>query len=282
MAALLGATDAADAAASEGAAAAEEEDPVAIATRAAAAATAGVWDEVDAVATHAGRNDTGAARDEEVVAYGRASVRIAVDWRVGIGGGAWERGLAVCAHLARYEARYRALSPWPLRILELGAGTGIAGLYAGALFRDATVVLTDLGDHLDLLDVNVYRNELQERVRAKVLDWKDASSWTALDDAPDLIVATDCAYHPSLYRPFADVLARACRSRKTTCLVGVTKQDTTAAFYAMLDAAGLEYVLAEEPADSYAALFAIRKARPFGEARDPKHPPWAAPESAVL
>lgn len=259
----------------------EEEDPVEAATRAAAAATASVWDEVEATASRAGGRAAAGLRDEEVVRVGATTVRLKVDWGVGIGGGAWNCGLALCRHLDRFAARYAELAPRPLRFLELGAGTGVAGLFAAARFPGSRVVLTDLADHLDLLEVNAYRNhDRGARAEVALLDWADATTWAPLDPPPDVVLAADCAYHERLYAPLVAVLRRACAAPETTVVLGVTRSDTGADFFAMLDAAGLAYTLAERPADSYAALFVVRRARAFDEPRDARLPPWVEPESS--
>ena len=215
--------------------------------------------------------------EEEVVAFGGVSVRLKVDWGVGIGGATWTSGQQLCRHLATYEKRYAALRPRPLRFLELGAGTGVSGLFAAKLFPDSAAALTDLGDHLELLDANVALNELGGRVSTALLDWADPGTFAALDAfAPDVVLAADCAYHASLHGPLVAVLKHACASG-ATCALGVTKSDTGLAFFDALHAAGLDYALLEPPADAYSALFAVSARPGFGEFRDAREPPWASP-----
>ena len=88
---------------------------------------------------------------EETVTHGAHSVRVAASWRVGIGGKTWSTGALACKHLAAHAARYAALAPKrQLRILELGAGTGLASATAARLGAD--VVATDVSDiSLELL-----------------------------------------------------------------------------------------------------------------------------------
>ena len=145
------------------------------------------------------------------------------------------------------------------------AGTGVAGLFA-AKCLEARVVLTDAEDHLELLRDNVKRNNLGERVSVQLFDWKDEASWD-LSSAPDLILCTDNAYHPSLYEPLAAALER-CLAGGAKCLFGVTKTDTSFSFFELLTARGLDYRFAEAPADDYYALLAICKAPAFDGRRD--------------
>ena len=203
---------------------------------------------------------------EETITHGDHTIRVAASWRVGIGGKTWSTGALACKHLAAHAARYAALAPTrQLRILELGAGTGIAGLFA-AKCLEARVVLTDAEDHLALLRDNVKRNDLGERVAVQLFDWKDEASWD-LSSAPDLILCTDNAYHPSLYEPLAAALER-CLSKGAKGLFGVTKTDTSFAFFELLTAHGLDYRFAEAPADDYYALLAICKVPAFDGRRD--------------
>ena len=198
---------------------------------------------------------------EETVTHGDHTIKVAASWRVGIGGKTWSTGALACKHLAAHAERYKQLAPArQLRVLELGAGTGVAGLFA-AKCLEARVVLTDAEDHLDLLRDNVRRNNLGERVSVQLFDWKDETSWD-LSSAPDLILCTDNAYHPSLYEPLAAALER-CLSGGAKGLFGVTKTDTSFAFFELLTAHGLDYRFAEAPADDYYALLAICKAPAF-------------------
>lgn len=137
--------------------------------------------------------------------------------------------------------------------------------------------MTDRADHLELLEANVYHNGLEDRVSVALLDWVDEGTFALLDDALDLVLATDCAYHESLHEPLINVLKRACAHDKTTCVLGVTKSDTGLEFFDALHAAGLDYHLIEPPSDEYSALLSIKKTRAFKQPRDAKQPPWSSP-----
>ncbi len=86
-------------------------------------------------------------------------------------------------------------------ILELGAGTGLVGLSAAALWR-TNVVLTDLAPILPALQENVLlnRNLLDGRrgsVTCGILDWRDPSAlksyplYTSHDQSHELLVSPD-------------------------------------------------------------------------------------------
>mmetsp|Transcript_25426 Transcript_25426/g.59175 ORF Transcript_25426/g.59175 Transcript_25426/m.59175 type:complete len:278 (+) Transcript_25426:37-870(+) len=77
-------------------------------------------------------------------------------------------------------------------VLELGAGTGVVGLTAGKL--GASVYITDFEPELvTLMEQNIAANALQGKVQAKLLDWRDPSTY--LDAQPfDVIVAADVLY----------------------------------------------------------------------------------------
>ena len=81
--------------------------------------------------------------DDTCLTHGDHTIKVAASWRVGIGGKTWSTGALACKHLAAHAERYKQLAPArQLRVLELGAGTGVAGLFAARCLK-ARVVLTD-------------------------------------------------------------------------------------------------------------------------------------------
>jgi predicted nicotinamide N-methyase len=106
----------------------------------------------------------------------------------------WDGALVLAAYLSQpraLAALERRLGRRCARVLELGAGTGLAGLAlaaSGALPAGARVVLTDLGAVTDFLAANVARNAgaggaLAARgaaaVRVAPLRWGDAAAAAA-------------------------------------------------------------------------------------------------------
>ncbi|TVU38365.1 hypothetical protein EJB05_11728, partial [Eragrostis curvula] len=100
----------------------------------------------------------------------------------------------------------------PLRFLELGSGTGAAGLALAAALP-ARAILSDLPDALSNLRHNV---ELNAPLLASVggtasvvpLPWGDASAMeTAAAESPfDLVVASDVVYYEALVDPLIETL----------------------------------------------------------------------------
>lgn len=183
--------------------------------------------------------------------FGGVSVSLRVDWSVGIGGSTWTCAELVCDHLSRRRSSY--IESGSQKVLELGAGTGLAGIYASSLFSAWQVVLTDLPDHVPLLRTNNKLNS--SRCGVVALDWTNESDLVELDKGYDLIIATDCAYHERLHIPLTNALVRACSTAR--CIFGATKSDTGREFFEGLSKAGLEYSLIED--GNYCALFMIEK-----------------------
>ena len=91
-----------------------------------------------------------------------------------------------------------------LRILELGAGTGLVGLAAAAVWPHAEVHLTDVQAIIDNLRDNVGANHAAagaaRRITTGVLDWSEhlSAGDAAKDQGFDLILAADVLYADSL------------------------------------------------------------------------------------
>ncbi|KAF7301279.1 hypothetical protein MIND_00692800 [Mycena indigotica] len=82
-----------------------------------------------------------------------------------------------------------------LRVLELGAGTGLLSIAAAKLLPRALVVATDYHPAiLANLASNVRTNS--ERIRVAALDWSKPSYDPPLDQVFDVILAADVVYHP--------------------------------------------------------------------------------------
>ncbi|KAG6919070.1 hypothetical protein DXG01_009323 [Tephrocybe rancida] len=100
----------------------------------------------------------------------------------------------------------------PLRILELGAGTGLLSILAAKLLRDEertpTIIATDFHpDVLANLSINVCANlpppllssspsTTPPAVQVHPLDWESPTTAPPLDEPFDVILAADVIYHP--------------------------------------------------------------------------------------
>lgn len=122
--------------------------------------------------------------------------------RQGTGTVIWECGIVLAKYL---DAENRRSPNWlrRKRVLELGSGTGVAGLAACAL--GANVCLTDVAEVLPLLQENVKLNErwLEGEVRVRELDWEK----TSLADSFDIVLAADLVFAPRAVKPLVSLLA---------------------------------------------------------------------------
>ncbi|KAF9920189.1 hypothetical protein FBU30_010021, partial [Linnemannia zychae] len=130
----------------------------------------------------------------------------------------------------------------PIRILEIGAGTGYVGIaLAKRLTSDCTVILTDLEEVVPLMQKNVKEHGLLRRpceqrlsdtapalesgtelettkgcawVQVEPLAWGNSDHARAILKAPDselsgpidIIIASDLVYFPELYPPLLQTL----------------------------------------------------------------------------
>ena len=91
------------------------------------------------------------------------------------------------------------------RVLELGAGTGVAGISA-ALLGARSVTLTDLDYCLPSLEVNANASGVADIVSVQLLDWlkPDVSSLKEID----VILAADVIWLKKLVQPLVELLER--------------------------------------------------------------------------
>ncbi len=90
-------------------------------------------------------------------------------------------------------------------VLELGAGTGLAGLVAASL--GAVVAQTDYSYEALAL---CRRNAAANRIGGIDVRWADWRNWHG-DDTFDLVIAADILYEPDLYGVILGVLERVVR-----------------------------------------------------------------------
>ena len=94
-----------------------------------------------------------------------------------------------------------------LRVLEIGAGTGLSSI-AAARAGAREVVATDLvPDALALIERNAALNDVGSIVRTEKLDWYNSGAFVAANaGAFDLIVASDVLFMGSAAKPLARLL----------------------------------------------------------------------------
>lgn len=109
--------------------------------------------------------------------------------------------------------------------LELGAGTGLAGI-ALALYG-ANVTFTDIQSVLPLLKKNVEDNILKSTtcqsnivgsVDIKELDWSNEATYTQFKPPYDYIIAADCVYGEAAVKPFLRTVLQMA-NKKTVVLI---------------------------------------------------------------
>ncbi|XP_071731321.1 uncharacterized protein [Rutidosis leptorrhynchoides] len=98
----------------------------------------------------------------------------------------------------------------PIRILELGSGTGVVGIAAAAILG-ADVTVTDLHHVLPNLKFNVDVNSgaLEPRggeVHVAALSWGENDEMKVIGREFDLIIGSDVVYHDNLFDPLLETL----------------------------------------------------------------------------
>ncbi|KAK4131193.1 hypothetical protein BT67DRAFT_164341 [Trichocladium antarcticum] len=133
------------------------------------------------------------------------------DLQSGCGGQLWPAGMLLAKHMLRYHRDKLQHS----RILELGAGGGLVGLTVarGCGGLDHPVFLTDMAEMESLMQHNITLNGLEDRAKARILNWGEPLSKEVVDLKPDIILAADCVYleptFPLLMQTLQDLLALA-------------------------------------------------------------------------
>jgi len=159
---------------------------------------------------------------------------------LGTGLTVWDGSVVLAKFL---EARFASLAGE--RVLELGAGPGLAGLAAAALGADATI--TDLPYALGGARAGAAASAgaLRGRAAVEALDWRapGASPAAAAARAATLVLAADVVWVEELARPLAQTLGWLTRDRAPPPRVLVAHQSraraSDEAFAAALAAEGL-------------------------------------------
>eukprot|EP00727_Mastigamoeba_balamuthi_P009863 m51a1_g55 hypothetical protein (308) ;mRNA; f:176186-177315 len=91
------------------------------------------------------------------------------------------------------------------RVLELGAGVGVAGIAIARLGSASSVAMSDfLPSVLDNLHVNAALNSCEQSTRVLCLDWDSAA---CCYPECDVALAADCVYDPDLAASLSKALA---------------------------------------------------------------------------
>lgn len=143
-------------------------------------------------------------------------------------GGYWAHVWPTAEAMADFLARSALVGP-EVRVLEIGCGTGLAGIVAAK--RGAAVILTDASD--DAVECAA-RNAALNGVAARCerFDWRDEPSG---DWRPDLLIGADVLYAPRAHGAIARLIGRL----SCTAVLGHPNRPASAGAADAMRAAGL-------------------------------------------
>jgi predicted nicotinamide N-methyase len=113
----------------------------------------------------------------------------------------WAKIWPACTLLSFFARRLP--SPESKNVLEIGAGVGLAGLFAATAGFD--VVLSDINeDALLFAQINILKNGLADRARVRKVDF----TTDKLEQSFDYIMGCEILYREDNFRPLAKFLLR--------------------------------------------------------------------------
>ncbi|ORX55749.1 hypothetical protein DM01DRAFT_1335140, partial [Hesseltinella vesiculosa] len=132
----------------------------------------------------------------------------------------WDCGLALCCYLDKEKASLSCK-----RVIELGSGTGLVGIYAAHVLQPTSVYLTDLPDAMAILEQNARLNppsdKKKTKIHTKVLSWgplrddgaddeqeSTAADWQQITAVRpfDLVLLADVLYNQTSHDILLDTL----------------------------------------------------------------------------
>lgn len=221
------------------------------------------------------RNIASMGTDSDAAAFatvGGKQVYFDEDWDTGLGGGLWSTGAALAKYFDGHAPSVRQSlikikqngKNERISAIELGSGNGYLSVCLAAIAGDllSELVVTDLEDHLPLMEKTLQRNvhlvnvaqespspetknTVDERPTVIVAEHKwgvteDGESFSACRKKFDFIFGSDVAYRDWLHAPLIASLDRLSHEN-TVSLIGVTMQDTKPSFFKSLSEAGFRY-----------------------------------------
>ncbi|KAJ6516398.1 putative methyltransferase-domain-containing protein [Mycena sanguinolenta] len=110
----------------------------------------------------------------------------------------WGSAIILAERLCADPTSFNLVDGQPLRVLELGAGTGLLSIAVAKLFPDMTIVATDYHPAiLTNLTANLRTNfAVPARVSAAELDWSRPTLNAPFDAPFDVVLAADVVYRP--------------------------------------------------------------------------------------
>jgi len=118
-----------------------------------------------------------------------ATMKLYVDMGVGIGGDVWPAAELFCKIVTSQTSfsYYKRLFD-NKKILELGSGNGLVGILLEKIFQPSAVLITDIAEHIQLIDHNIKLNNLTTS-RVESLDWFDQQNMS--NETFDVILALE-------------------------------------------------------------------------------------------
>jgi len=120
---------------------------------------------------------------------------------------------------------FEAGSTSSLRVIELGAGVGLAGLTLARLLPGANVLLTDVPEVQQLLARSILANDMNvETVGFDVLDWEQPIPPRFKQHELDLILVSECTYNEDSIPALVGVISNLAELSPQTTILVATKQ----------------------------------------------------------
>ncbi|HEC32414.1 MAG TPA: methyltransferase domain-containing protein [Deltaproteobacteria bacterium] len=160
--------------------------------------------------------DIDALIDQAVTKSGTGDVRFKY-W-----GKIWEASIVLASFIGEQDLMSGA------SVLELGAGTGVTGLFMAAWGN--RVLLTDNSeDALLFARANIYLNDLQSNADVKLLDWTNPD----LDRQFDYIVGSEIVHDENMFPHLLDLFIKYLKPSGTIFLAEAVKSNQSS-FFEML------------------------------------------------
>ncbi|KAJ6518761.1 putative methyltransferase-domain-containing protein [Mycena sanguinolenta] len=153
----------------------------------------------------------------------------------------WDSGIGLSSWLVQHPPSFLS-SPEPLRILELGAGTGLVSIVLSVFRPEDRIIATDVASAMPLLQHNITANN--SCVEAAVLDWDEAEFPECVQEcgAFDIIVMADVTYNTASFPPLVETLKNLFKlsSKRPRVLLGYKERDPgERALWEMTEVAGI-------------------------------------------
>lgn len=153
-------------------------------------------------------------------------ITLRLDASPGCGGIAWPAGEVLSNYIALRGEQFCHGKT----ILELGSGTGLVGLVAGAL--GGHVWITDQAPLLGIMRDNVIINNLQSFVNVAELNWGEKVP--SYIPRPDIILAADCVYYEPAFPLLVNTLSELSEERTEIFFCYKKRRKADKRFFALL------------------------------------------------